>query len=159
MTTPEPRSFNFWPWLPVFVIGAAVIANVGIIIAAKRVNPQKVEEQAYAASIHFDSDKAAGEAFSARGLRLVITTPDPKTLHLNIDGNTSGSASGPGEVRLYRPDALGADRTVVWADVTQPLTIPLTRHGVWRIDLRLNASDGERLAAKTIIDTLGGRSP
>lgn len=159
MTNPAARAFNFWPWLPVFVIGAAVIANVGMILAAKRVNPQKVEEQAYAASIHFDSDKAAAEAFSTRGLRLVVATPDAKTLQLSIDGNTNSSASGPGEVRLYRPDARGADRTVVWADVAHPLTIPLTRHGVWRIDLRLSASDGERLAAKTVIDTLGGRSP
>lgn len=155
MTTPAARPFNFWPWLPVFVIGAAVIANTAIILVAKRVNPQKVEEQAYAASIHFDSDKAAAEAFTARGLRLVIATPDPNTLHLSI----SGGASGAGEVRLYRPDAPGADRTVVWADVAQPLTIPLTRHGVWRIDLRLSASDGVPLAARTVIDTLGGRSP
>lgn len=155
MTTPAARPFNFWPWLPVIVIGAAVIANVGIIIAAKRVNPQKVEEQAYAASIHFDADKAAAEAFTARGLRLVVATPDANTLHLSI----SGGASGAGEVRLYRPDAPGADRTVAWADVAQPLTIPLTRPGVWRLDLRLSASDGARLAAKTVIDTLGGRSP
>ena len=155
MTTPAARPFNFWPWLPVIVIGAAVIANVGIIIAAKRVNPQKVEEQAYAASIHFDADKAAAEAFTARGLRLVVATPDANTLHLSI----SGGASGAGEVRLYRPDAPGADRTVAWADVAQPLSIPLTRPGVWRLDLRLSASDGARLAAKTVIDTLGGRSP
>lgn len=155
MTTPAARPFNFWPWLPVFVIGAAVIANTAIILVAKRVSPQKVEEQAYAASIHFDSDKAAGEAFTARGLRLVVATPDPKTLLISI----SGGASGVGEVRLYRPDAPEADRTVAWADVAQPLTIPLTRHGVWRLDLRLSTSDGERLAAKTVIDTLGGRSP
>ncbi len=155
MTTPAARPFNFWPWLPVFVIGAAVIANGAIILVARRVNPQKVEEQAYAASIHFDSDKAAAEAFTARGLRLAVATPDANTLHLSI----SGGASGAGEVRLYRPDAPGADRTVVWVDVAQPLTIPLTRHGVWRLDLRLSASDGARLAAKTVIDTLGGRSP
>lgn len=159
MNTPASRSFNFWPWLPVFVIGAAVVANVAMILAAKRVNPQKVEEQAYAASIRFDSDKAAGEAFSARGLRLMIATPDATTLQLSIAGLTNGSTSGPGEVRLYRPDAIGDDRTVVWNDVAQPLTIPLTRHGVWRLDLRLRASDGEHLAAKTVIDTLGGRSP
>lgn len=149
------KSFNFWPWLPLFVIGAAAIANGAIIVVAKRVSPQKVEEQPYAASVHFDADKAAGEAFTARGLRLAVAAPDPNTLQLSISGN----ASGAGEVRLYRPDAPGADRTVVWADVAQPLTIPLTRHGVWRLDLRLSASDGERLAAKTVIDTLGGRSP
>jgi hypothetical protein len=155
MTTPAVRPFNFWPWLPVVVIGAAVIANGAIILAARRVSPQKVEEQAYAASAHFDTDKAAAEAFTARGLRLVVATPNPNTLHLSI----SGGASGAGEVRLYRPDSPGADRTVAWADVAQPLTIPLTRHGVWRLDLRLSASDGERLAARTVIDTLGGRAP
>lgn len=155
MTTPTARPFNFWQWLPVFVIGAAVIANTAIIVVAKRVNPQKVEEQAYAASIYFDSDKAAAEAFTARGLRLAVITPDANTLQLTI----SGGATGAGEVRLYRPDAPGADRTVAWADVAQPLTIPLTRHGVWRLDLRLSASDGERLAAKTVVDTLGGRTP
>jgi hypothetical protein len=149
------KSFNFWPWLPLFVIGAAAIANGAIIVVAKRVSPQKVEDQPYAASVHFDADKAAGEAFTARGLRLSVVTPDPNTLQLSISGN----ASGAGEVRLYRPDAPGADRTVVWVDVAQPLTIPLTRHGVWRLDLRLSASDGEHLAAKTVIDTLGGRSP
>ena len=79
MTTPEPtattpptaRPFNLWPWLPVFVIGAAAIANGAIILAAKRVSPQKVEAQPYAASVHFDADKADGETFTARGLRLV----------------------------------------------------------------------------------------
>jgi hypothetical protein len=155
MNAPASRSFNLWPWLPVFVIGAAVIANIAIIMVAKRVNPQKVEEQAYAASVHFDADKAAGEAFTKRGFTLSVRAPDPATLHLSI----SGGASGAGEVHLYRPDAPGADRTVAWADVAQPLTIPLSRQGVWRLDLRLRASDGERLAAKTVIDTLGGRSP
>ena len=155
MTTPAVRSFNFWPWLPVFVIGAAAIANGAIILVANRVSPQKVEAQPYAASVHFDADKADGETFTARGLRLVVATPDANTLQLNI----SGSANGAGEVRLYRPDAPDADRTVAWADVAQPLTIPLTRPGVWRLDLRLSASDGTRLAAKTIIDTLGGRTP
>lgn len=149
------KSFNFWPWLPLFVIGAAAIANTGIIMAAKRVSPQKVEAQPYAASVHFDADKAAAEAFTARGLQLAVVAPDPSTLQLSI----SGGATGAGEVRLYRPDAPGADRVVAWADVAQPLAIPLTRQGVWRLDLRLSASDGERLAAKTVIDTLGGRSP
>lgn len=155
MTTPAKRPFNFWPWLPVIAIGAAAIANGAIILVAKRVSPQKVEEQAYAASVHFDADKAEAEAFAARGLRLVLATPDPATLHLSL----SGGAAGPGEVRLYRPDAPGDDRTVAWADVAQPLIIPLTRQGVWRLDLRLRASDGERLAARTVIDTLGGRQP
>lgn len=149
------RPFNFWPWLPVLVIGAAAIANIGIIIVAKQVNPQKVEEQAYAASVHFDADKAAAEAFSARGLRLDVSAPEPATLRLRIDGG----ASGPAQVRLYRPDAPEADRTVAWADVAQPLAIPLSRPGVWRIDLRLAATDGQRLAARTVIDTLGGRTP
>jgi hypothetical protein len=155
MTMPASRPFNFWPWLPVFVIGAAAIANIAIIVVAKRVSPQKVEEQAYAASVHFDADKAAAEAFSARGLRLDVSAPEPATLHLRIDGGANGVA----QVRLYRPDAPEADRTVAWPDVAQPLTIPLSRPGVWRIDLRHTAGDGQRLAAKTVIDTLGGRSP
>ncbi|HEX3135277.1 MAG TPA: FixH family protein [Planctomycetota bacterium] len=155
MTTPVSRSFNFWPWLPVVVIGAAVIANGAIILVANRVSPQKVEEQAFVASAHFDTDKSEAEAFTARGLRLSVTAPDPTSLLLSI----SGDARGPAEVRLYRPDAPGADCTVSWADAAQPLTIPLSRQGVWRLDLRLRASDGKRLAARTIIDTLGGRSP
>lgn len=149
------KTFNPWPWLPLFVIGAAAIANGAIILVAKRVSPQKVEAQPYAASVHFDADKAAAEAFVAKGLRLDTSAPDPSTLRLAI----VGSASGSGEVRLYRPDAPGADRTVPWADVAQPLHIPLTRQGVWRLDLRLDAADGTKLAAKTVIDTLGGRSP
>jgi nitrogen fixation protein FixH len=156
MNDTPTRSFNFWPWLPAFVIGAAVIANVAIIIAAKRVSPQKVEEQAYAASVHFDADKAAAEAFIARGHQLDTSAPDSSTLRLVINGTP---AQGAGELRLYRPDAPGADRTVAWSDVTQPLVIPLTRQGVWRLDLRLVAPDGTNLAAKTVIDTTGGRSP
>jgi hypothetical protein len=152
MTT---KTFNPWPWMPLLVIGAAAIANGAIILVAKRVSPQKVEAQPYAASAHFDADKAAAEAFVAKGLRLDTSASDPSTLRLTI----LGSASGAGEVRLYRPDAPGADRTVAWADVAQPLTIPLTRQGVWRLDLRLDAADGTKLAAKTVIDTLGGRSP
>lgn len=156
MNAPPARPFNFWPWLPVFVIGAAVIANVAIIMAAKRVSPQKVEEQAYAASAHFDADKAAGEAFTARGHQLDIATPDQSTLRLAISGTP---AQGAGDVRLYRPDAPDADRRVAWSDVTMPLTIPLSRAGVWRLDLRLTAADGTRLAARTVIDTTGGRAP
>jgi hypothetical protein len=149
------KSFNFWPWLPVIVIGAAAIANGAIIVVARRVSPQKVEDQPFAASVHFDADKAAGEAFIARGFRLAATAPDPATLHLAI----SGGASGPAEVHLYRPDAPNADHTVAWSDVAQPLSVPLSRHGVWRLDLRLTANDGQHLAAQTVIDTLGGRSP
>ncbi len=147
--------FNFWPWLPVFVIGAAVVANVAIIIAAKRVSPQKVEDQPYAASVHFDADKAAGEAFSAHGYRLDVTAPEPTRLHLAL----TGAASGAGSVRLYRPDAPSADQVVPWDDVTRPLIIPLTRQGLWRIDLRMMSSTGVRLAARTVIDTLGGSTP
>ncbi len=149
------KPFNFWPWLPLVVIGAAAIANGAIVLVAKRVSPQKVEDQPFAASVHFDADKAAGEAFTNLGLRLETTTPDTTTLRLDIHGD----ARGPGEVRLYRPDAPAADRTVAWADTGQPLTIPLSRAGVWRIDLRLAAADGTRLAAKTVIDTTGGRRP
>lgn len=158
MNTPAPtsRPFNLWPWLPVFVIGAAVIANIGIIIVAKRVSPQKVEEQAYAASAHFDADKAAAEAFTARGHRLDASAPDPATLRLAITGT---AVSLPAEVRLYRPDAPQDDRRVPWADTAVPFTMPLSRPGVWRLDVRLQASDGTRLAAKTVIDTTGGRQP
>lgn len=152
------RPFNPWPWMPVFVIGAAAIANGAIIITAKRVSPQKVEDQPYAASIHFDADKAAGEAFTAKGYRLDVAAPDPTSLRLAVAGAPAG-AVGPGEVRLYRPDAPAADCVVAWNDITLPLTIPLSRQGLWRLDLRLTCSDGEKLAAKTAIDTLGGRSP
>lgn len=155
MNAAPARSFNFWPWLPVFVIGAAVIANAAIILVAKRVSPQKVEEQAYAASAHFDADKAAAEAFTAHGLRLSATAPDPTHLQLVI----SRGAQGPAQVRLYRPDAPDADRTVSWPDSLQPLIIPIDRPGVWRLDVRLPAADGTPLAARTVIDTTGGRSP
>ena len=146
-------SYNFWPWLPVFVIGSAAIANGVIIVVANRVSPQKVEAQAYAASVHFDADKAAAEAFTANGHRLAFTFPDPSSLRISIDGT---AATGSGEVRLYRPDAPSADRTVAWSDVTKPLMIPLTRQGFWRIDLRLTSTDGKALAARTSIDTLTG---
>jgi hypothetical protein len=149
-TARSPR-FNFWPWLPVFVIGSAAIANGVIIVVANRVSPQKVEAQAYAASVHFDADKTAAEAFTANGHRLAITFPDPSSLRLSIDGT---AATGSGEVRLYRPDAPSADRTVSWNDVSKPLIIPLTREGFWRIDLRLTSSDGKALAARTAIDTI-----
>ena len=151
-TTRSPR-FNFWPWLPVFVIGSAAIANGVIIVVANRVSPQKVEAQAYAASVHFDDDKAAAEAFTTNGHRLAITFPNPSSLSMSIDGT---AAAGSGEVRLYRPDAPSADFVATWNDVTKPLIIPLTRQGFWRIDLRLTSSDGKALAARTSIDTLSG---
>jgi hypothetical protein len=156
MNDKPTHSFNVWPWLPVIVIGAAVIANAAIVMAAKRVNPQKVEEQAYAASAFFDADKAAAEAFAARGHRLDVQAPDPARLLLTITGT---ALSGPAEVRLYRPDAAQADRRVPWPEVATPLTIPLDRTGVWRLDVRLTAADDTRLAARTVIDTTGGRAP
>ena len=151
------RPFNFWPWLPVIVIGAAAIANGVFIVVARRVSPQKVEDQPYAASVHFDADKAAGVAFTTKGYRLEVAAPTPTSLHLSI----SGGASGAGEVRLYRPDAPSADVTVAWPDVAQPLTIALSRQGFWRLDLRLAdaSGGGAPLAALAAIDTLGGRSP
>jgi nitrogen fixation protein FixH len=155
MNTPTIRRFNPWPWLPVFIIGAAAIANVAIIMVANRVSPQKVEDQAYAASARFDTDKAEAEAFAAKGYRLLVTAPDPMSLRLSI----AGTASGAGEVRLYRPDAPSADHAVLWSDVAQPLILPLARQGLWRIDLRLIGSDGERLTAKAAIDTLTGYAP
>ena len=151
--TASPLRYNFWPWLPVFVIGSAVIANVVIIMVANRVSPQKVEAQAYAASVHFDDDKAAAEAFTSNGHRLVITFPNPSSLRMNIDGTV---ATGSGEVRLYRPDAPTADFVVTWNDVTKPLIIPLARQGFWRVDLRLTSGDGKALAARAAIDTLTG---
>ncbi len=151
-TARSPR-FNFWPWLPVFVIGSAAIANGVIIVVANRVSPQKVEAQAYAASVHFDADKTAAEAFTANGHRLAISFPNPSNLRISIDGT---AAAGSGEVRLYRPDAPSADFVTTWNDVTKPLIIPLTRQGFWRIDLRLTSSDGKALAARTSIDTLTG---
>ena len=152
---PNDRSprFNLWPWLPVFVNGSAAIANGVIIMVANRVSPQKVEAQPYAASVHFDADKTAAEAFTASGHRLAISFPDPSSLCISIAGT---AATGSGKVRLYRPDAPSADRTVTWDNVTKPLIIPLTRQGFWRIDLRLTSSDGKALAARTAIDTLTG---
>ncbi len=151
-TARSPR-YNFWPWLPVFVIGSAAIANGVIIVVANRVSPQKVEAQAYAASVHFDADKIAAETFTANGHRLAISFPNPSSLSMSIDGT---AAAGSGEVRLYRPDAPSADFVATWKDVTKPLIIPLTRQGFWRIDLRLTSSDGKALAARTSIDTLTG---
>lgn len=151
-TARSPR-FNLWPWLPVFVIGSAAIANGVIIVVANRVSPQKVEAQAYAASVHFDADKIAAETFTAYGHRLAINFPNPSSLRISIDGT---AATGGGKVRLYRPDAPSADFVATWNDVTKPLIIPLTRQGFWRIDLRLTSSDGKALAARTSIDTLTG---
>jgi hypothetical protein len=71
----------------------------------------------------------------------------------------SGGDQVPAAVRLYRPDAPAADRNVPWPDTMQPLTIQLDRPGVWRLDVRLTATDDTPLAARTVIDTTGGRSP
>jgi hypothetical protein len=151
----SPRPFNIWPWLPLIVIGAAAIANGVFVVVARRVSPQKVEDRPYAASAHFDADKAAGAAFTAKGYRLEVAAPSPASLRLGV----SGGASGAAEVRLYRPDAPSADVAVPWPDVAQPLTIALSRQGFWRLDLRLVDAGGTPLAAAAAIDTLEGRAP
>ncbi len=130
---PAPaRRFNFWVWLPVFVIGAAAIANTAIIIVARQVNPTRVEAQPWLASGLIDQQHEKARRFAAGGWTFALA-PTATGARCSL----GGGSGDPGRlaVGVYRPDDAKLDQLEPWPDHTRPLELVLTRPGAWRVTL------------------------
>ncbi len=153
----KKRSFNWWPWSPLFVIGAAAIANGAMFIMANDVRPQKVEEQPYVASSRIDGEKIAAEQFSKRGFTLLIKATDPLSITLSIPENADETA--PAKIFLYRPDSAAHDQELTWDNPTKPFPITLSKPGMWRIRLTMLDNNGTEMRAESAIDTIAVTTP
>jgi len=149
--------FNLWPWMPVFVIGAAAIANGTMYMMATIVRPEKVEAQPFVASSRIDGEKRAAERFTALGFSLNIKATDANNLSLSIIGNST--ITNPATVWFYRPDSPAGDFTVPWPDPTKPLAVALARPGMWRLHVTFTDADGAELRTHSAIDTIAVTQP
>ena len=149
--------FNLWPWMPVFVIGAAAIANGAMYVMATIVRPEKVEAQPFVASSRIDGEKRAAERFTALGFNLHIKAADANNLSLSIIGNTT--MTNPATVWFYRPDSPAGDFIVPWPDPTKPLAVALARPGMWRLHVTFTDTDGAELRTDSAIDTIAVTRP
>ncbi len=134
-----PRRFNFWVWLPVFVIGASAIANTAMIIVARQVKPTRVEAQPWLASGLIDQHHAKAKAFTAAGWRFALA-PTATGVQCTLSGGDASSALGSFAVGVYRPDDAKLDQLQPWPDPRQPLDLSLARSGAWRVTLRLDGA-------------------
>jgi nitrogen fixation protein FixH len=149
-------SFNFWPWSPVFIIGAAAIANTVLFILAKDVRPQKVEAQPYVASSRIDSEKLASQRFSERGWSFVIQAHSAQDITLTITGNT---AAIPARLLFYRPASEADDHELAWADCSKPLAHQLPKGGMWRVRFIATDEQQQELRSETAIDSIAMSRP
>ena len=128
--------FTWW-MAPVIGVGTIACANAVLIFTSLKVRPQKVEERSYAASAHEDARAGERAAFADRGWRLdSVVDGASATLTLVAPGKDRPQGA---MVRMYRPDDVSADRSMLWADPAAPLLCPLPRPGAW--DLRVVVQD------------------
>jgi hypothetical protein len=149
--------FNLWPWMPLFVIGAAAIANGVLYFVAAHVRPEKVEAQPFVASSRIDGEKLAAERFIALGFNFQIKATDAKNITLSIIGNSTVSNSAT--VHFYRPDNPAGDFTVPWPDPTKPVAVTLARPGMWRLLVTFPDANGAELRCESAIDTIAVTQP
>ena len=135
---------NPWAVLPVIVIGAALIPNAILVMAARDARPEPVSAQAWQDTLRFDADRQAAEAFASAGGRFAAQLADRQA---TFTASFGGQPTQAVHVRLYCPAAAAADRTVPWPDPTRPLVVDLPRGGRWVA--RLDAEAGRGLATVT----------
>jgi nitrogen fixation protein FixH len=155
-TAARPR-FNLWPWSPLFVIGAAIIANVVLYRVASQVHVEKVEAQPYVASSRIDAEKRAAERFRDLGYACTVKAIDQLHFEISITNNTTLTA--PATVFLYRPNSSAKDHQVSWSNPTQPLLIPVEKPGLWRLRVEMPDQHGAELRAESAIDTSSAPKP
>lgn len=130
----KPRRLNLWPWVPVIVIGAAVIPNTMKIMNAQRYPAHTVEDRPWEASRGFDEERDARVAFADAGLILSAQLGrSQQGLRLHLNGDDDIIASDLYDLRLhcYRPNDPQADRLIAWDDPTQALDLSDLRAGLW----------------------------
>ena len=149
--------FNLWPWMPVFVISAAALANGAMYLMATTVRPEKVEAQPFVASSRIDGEKRANDRFIALGFDLQIKAANKNNVSLSIIGNST--ITNPATVWFYRPDSPAGDFNVPWPDPTKPLAVELARPGMWRLHVTLTDANGAELLANSAIDTIAVTRP
>lgn len=136
-------AWNLWPFVPFFVIGAAVIPNTMKITNAQRYRAHQVEEQPWEASRSFDEQRAARQRFADSPLKIEVQE-DSRTLLLRLR-TPSGfvfSRLSDLEVECYRPGDAGLDQQKVWGSGHTVLDLSHLRRGSWNLTLT-GTLDGE----------------
>ena len=133
------RRWNLWPWVPVIVIGAAVIPNTMKIMNAQRYPAHAVEDRPWEASRGFDDERDARVAFAEAGLVLSARVgADQQGLRLQLThGDNPPPADQLYDLRLhcYRPNDPGADRLIAWDTPAERLDLSDLRQGLWVLTL------------------------
>jgi nitrogen fixation protein FixH len=114
------------------------LGTVGVVAFAMTQPVDLVSDDYYEQSLIYDQRIAAIENGDALGPAVVVTV-DAGTRSLRVVLPVADSAHARGEVTLYRPSAMGVDRTFTLAlDANGAQQIPLTglASGVWRARLR-----------------------
>lgn len=141
-----PKRFNPWMWLPLMVIGAAAIANLALILVARRTHVSKVEEHPWLAAERIDQDKLASQAFADGGGRLAVEAAGQR-ITCQLLGPPAITNCTTAQVRCYRPSDAALDRQLPWPDPSQPLSLDLPAPGRWEVQLLVQ---GTRVATHAL---------
>ncbi|TVR43112.1 MAG: hypothetical protein EA402_10140 [Planctomycetota bacterium] len=137
-TPPSPRrgSWNLWPFVPFFVIGAAVIPNTMKITNAQRHRAHQVEEQPWEASRSFDEQRAARLRFEASGIEMrVQESAQLLLLRLRGPAGFDFARLSDLEVACYRPDSADLDQQLRWRSGQTVLDLSHLQRGSWNLTL------------------------
>ncbi|MCK6487687.1 MAG: FixH family protein [Planctomycetes bacterium] len=140
------RRFNPWMWLPLMVIGAAAIANLALILVARRTHVSKVEDHPWLAAERIDQDKLAAQAFADGGGRLAVEAAGQR-ITCRLLGPPAITSTTSAQVRCYRPSDAALDRLMPWPDTSQPISLELPAPGRWEVQLLVQ---GARIATHAL---------
>lgn len=140
------RRFNPWMWLPLMVIGAAAVANLALILVARRTHVSKVEEHPWLAAERIDQDKLAAQAFADGGGRLTVEAAGQR-ITCRLLGPPAITSCTAAQVRCYRPSDASLDRQLPWPDTSQPLSLDLPAPGRWEVQFIVQ---GARIATHAL---------
>ena len=139
-------SGKIWAFVPVIVIGLAMIPNAIMIAVAKQRAPASVEESPYAASVRIDDEKSALKRFDSMGFALTSRVPEAGMLQLELDGPQPLEGV---EVLLQRHDTATLDKVINWDSIHEPLAVAVPRLGRWTVTLTGSTPGGDPVQART----------
>jgi nitrogen fixation protein FixH len=114
------------------------LGTVGVVAFAMTQPVDLVSDDYYEQSLVYDQRIAAIENGDALGPAVVVAI-EAGTRSLRVELPVADASRAHGEVNLYRPSTIGADRTFALAlDAAGTQRIPLTglASGIWRARLR-----------------------
>lgn len=139
---------NRLPLILGFVVAAATVPSITMLVLTRTLHVAKAEAQPYAAGANTDRDQAVRANLAAAGFRFQLALHEQ-----TVVASVSGQVLEDPWLELYRPDNPAGDRVLKWADQSAPLSIALDRPGRWRVRLS-GIVDGARIRlADTPIDS------